>query len=487
MKEPVEFATIYIARPLRRRTGPVTLTAVQDMVLQLRKAGLPVRNVHSDRAREFHTVQFRSWLAERQISQTRTSGADPAGNSTAENGVKWFKSRTRALLKGAEAFPSERPMAALHAAARLWRQAFPTSTLYPSSMASFGQVIWFKAKTYKGVKEKKSDVVENKDLPVRWKKGYYRGPSMEVSEGHLLAREDGGLTVARSVRAGIVEPHLEEPPLLPECELRGDDEMEDVPPKHRMRFKAKVKMMSAGEVAVRDAEVEEELEEWKDEDVQTSYITHLQEENGASLTDMTLPSQQLRRTLMKAEVQVTPEIEKVLQYHQDHNVPLQVTHTVALEDVKANLSKWRPAALKEYNNLKDGKDAFDVVKRRDLPSGCRVLHGKAVFAVKPDAGGFRRKARFVACGNYVPQGENVTELFAAGLDATSLRTVLAWTAQKVKSDEWVVGSTDVRQAFVLAPWIGGPVAIQPPSISTKDGVDGGGRPLAYQEVNLWPS
>ena len=48
--------------------------------------------------------------------------------------------------------------------------------------------------------------------------------------------------------------------------------------------------------------------------------------------------------------------------------------------------------------------------------------------------------------------------------------MLAWTAPKVKSNEWVVGSTDVRQAFVLAPWIGGPAAIQPPSISMKLGL-----------------
>ena len=46
-------------------------------------------------------VEFRTWLAEQQIGQTRTSGGD-LGNSTAENGVKWFKSGTRALPKGAE-------------------------------------------------------------------------------------------------------------------------------------------------------------------------------------------------------------------------------------------------------------------------------------------------------------------------------------------------------------------------------------------------
>ena len=289
---------------------------------------------------------------------------------------------------------------------------------------------------------------------------------MEVSEAHILAREDGGLTVARSVRVSVVEPHLEEPPLLPELLGEVDDEDgEDPLPRRRLKAKSKVKMLSV-RGGLNDDD-EDELQEMDEDDIRKSYIDFLQEE---CRTHLEPQPRHLRRTLMKAEVQVTPDIEKVLEYHQSNNIPIQVTHTVALDDVKSNIALWTQAAVKEYDNLKNNKDAFDVVKRKDLPPGCRILPGKAVFTVKPDGSGVRRKARFVACGNYVPQEENVTELFAAGLDATSLRTVLAWTAPRVKANEWVVGSTDVRQAFVLAPWIGGPVAIQPPSISTRMGI-----------------
>ena len=180
LQEQGEYVTIYVARPMRRRTGPATLTAVQDIVLQLRKAGLPVRNIHSDRAREFRTVQFRTWLSEQQISQTRTSGGDPAGNSTAEIGVKWFKGRTRALLKGASAPPTEWPLAAQHAVARLWRQAFPASPLYPKTMASFGQVVWFRAKLTWGSRK---EVGRHRQ----------QGPSNQVEEGVLQRTFDGGL------------------------------------------------------------------------------------------------------------------------------------------------------------------------------------------------------------------------------------------------------------------------------------------------------
>ena len=103
LSQPPEMATIYLSRPMRRRTGQAALVAIQELVLQLRRAGLPVNNLHSDRAREFGTAQLRGWLSDQQISQTKTSGGEPAaaGNATAELGVKWYKSRTRA--------PSEPP------------------------------------------------------------------------------------------------------------------------------------------------------------------------------------------------------------------------------------------------------------------------------------------------------------------------------------------------------------------------------------------
>ena len=50
---------------------------------------------------------------------------------------------------------------------------------------------------------------------------------------------------------------------------------------------------------------------------------------------------------------------------------------------------------------------------------------------------------------------------AAGADATTLRAILSYSAGR----PWVAGTTDIRQAFVLAPWQGGPVAVTPPKIA----------------------
>ena len=119
-------------------------------------------------------------------------------------------------------------------------------------------------------------------------------------------------------------------------------------------------------------------------------------------------------------------MEEVLKYHQESGTLLEVTHTVSVEDVKANIEAWAPSATKEFDNLKDNKHAFEVASREQLPRGCRIFPGKGVSTVKPDKRGFRRKTQFVACGNYMDgEAEGVQSLYAAGLDASSLRTVLS--------------------------------------------------------------
>ena len=79
---------------------------------------------------------------------------------------------------------------------------------------------------------------------------------------------------------------------------------------------------------------------------------------------------------------------------------------------------------------------------------------------KPDGKGYRRRTRFVACGNYLPADE-ISGLDAAGADATTLRAILAYAAGK----PWVAGTTNIRQAFAPAPWKGEPVAVLPRKIA----------------------
>ena len=77
---------------------------------------------------------------------------------------------------------------------------------------------------------------------------------------------------------------------------------------------------------------------------------------------------------------------------------------------------------------------------------------------------FRRKCRVVVCGNFIPaQGQNV---YASGTSADTLRIAVALAVK----NEWCIGSTDVANAFTLAPM---PTelsyALTPPAIVTLAG------------------
>ena len=84
-----------------------------------------------------------------------------------------------------------------------------------------------------------------------------------------------------------------------------------------------------------------------------------------------------------------------------------------------------------------------------MPSKGR-LHGENRIRVRKGSG---RKTRFVACGNHVSEDSSSIDLYAAGIDAVSLRAIMTMNAGR----KWRTATTDVRQAFVLAEWLGDPV------------------------------
>ncbi|CAE7441104.1 RE1 [Symbiodinium sp. CCMP2592] len=673
LEKPEEPITIYITRPLRRRTATHVLNATKEIYLQCKQCGLHISQIHSDRAREFRAKAFKEWAVDMGVRCTKTAGGDPAGNSTAELGIKWAKSRVRALIKSAGAHPREWPMAIAQASAALWVKAFPDSPWAARPATTFGNEAWFRSKTYQGKAEKKHDAAGT-----RWKRGWYRGPTVDVKRGHLIMREDGGLTVAKSVKFNVIDPDRDLPSLLPpaiaedlpdellaapepptrqelraEIEFRarkltdekqfalkdviqlydlletlGDSDrrmskktrmtswytgafvhggvagvranLKDFPntskylvkvAKHyagEVKFsavgisrnaqlglhrdvhnyaKAKNYVMplsgfEGGELWVQDDTVSDEesttkispngkeikgkilkapegevmsfsprlwhqVQPWEGtRTVMLMYTpratrlteAHVEqlEEAGFNVDKESLikgdsgssdeeedqelvqvktfskdselpqpavfeemetsqmfgyhdePQVNMKKMIRKAEVQYTPNVEEILRECERQGKQLDVTHTVSLGDVKKNLDKWRSSALKEFHNLTEVKRAFTVVKKSELPRGCRIVPCKGVYTAKPDKSpqGYRRKTRFVACGNHISEMSSEVDLYAAGLDATSLRTMLAFNANR----KWRIGTTDIRQAFVLAKWKGQPVALEPPGIAYELGI-----------------
>ncbi|CAE7422957.1 GIP [Symbiodinium sp. CCMP2592] len=520
LSQSEKWATMYVTRPLRGRTNHYVVQAAKEILLQLKQTGLHVETIHTDRAREFKAKAFKEWTVDSKLRHTKTTGADPSGNSSAELGIKWAKARVRALLGAAKASPRDWPMAMQHAAATAWAKAFPASSWTTPPATAFGNEVWFRSKAYQGKKEKKHEAAG-----ARWKKGVYRGPAMDVGRGHLIMREDGGLTVAKSVKYDVVEPErdlqgLLEPAIgggIPD-EWFGDgkpqtlgelkDEIEfranklnkeknyDIGEVVKLyyllenlgqsdaRFNKKAPVTSwytgafvHGGVAGTRSNVKEFPKATKyltefakyhtvDDDVEESECVTKALPNGADLLSehgfnvdpesLNSPDEDTEEEDVSDGFSAFPAVKMMVAE------TAEVQYTPNIEGILEE-NEARGKQLEEFKNLTAVKRAFTVKKRNQLPPDCRIVPYKGVYTVKPDKAlpGYRRKTRFVACGNHVPEDAAFLDLFASGRDATSLRAMLALSARK----PWRIGTTDVRQAFVLAGWTGGPVALEPPGIA----------------------
>ncbi|CAE7537271.1 unnamed protein product, partial [Symbiodinium necroappetens] len=149
------------------------------------------------------------------------------------------------------------------------------------------------------------------------------------------------------------------------------------------------------------------------------------------------------------------------------SAPLKVVFTVALDEVKQYVTRWVDAIHKEAEALIKAKALVPLTleEQKELEASGRlvVLPAKGVFTVKPpdqeklkdDSGRdlppgspefFKRKARLVICGNF--QGKQAKEdSYAGGCQTDSLRVMLVHAA----AYGWMVASTDIRNAFILAP------------------------------------
>ena len=179
---------MYVTRCLRRRTGPAVLQAAKEILLQLRQTGLHVANLHTE---------LGSTMKNSGIQEQLEAGGDPTANSTAELGVKWAKARVRSLLRSTKA-------------AGLWRWIMRRAVCGPRlSPQVRGPILQLWRSELKFGFEPKATKGRRKKLRPRWYQ--VEDGARDVSRGHLILREDGGLAIANGVKFNIVEPHALEP------------------------------------------------------------------------------------------------------------------------------------------------------------------------------------------------------------------------------------------------------------------------------------
>ena len=97
------------------------MTAIQEVILQLKQENLPVVRIHSDRAHEMRSPALRAWTLDNGIWLTRTEGQAPQSNGSAERAVRFLKGRARMLLHAA-GLGTEHWATAMEAAAHRQRE-----------------------------------------------------------------------------------------------------------------------------------------------------------------------------------------------------------------------------------------------------------------------------------------------------------------------------------------------------------------------------
>ena len=230
LAKPLEFSSVYLARPMKSRKKKDALRAVQELYVQLRSNGLPLCKLHMDRAREPQTDTLEAWAAARDIEVTRTQGSDPAGNGTAERAVGAVKARIRVLLGQAKELSGASDEQIKNMVALLLlrlqvaqHQALAFGRKLPT-VARFGSKVFTKRKGY--------GVGGRFDLQPRWIGATYLGPARSVPGGHLVFTDEGNLWYTTNIR------QFDAPP--------GDDELGDVekevhaPPARRVRRKSSI-------------------------------------------------------------------------------------------------------------------------------------------------------------------------------------------------------------------------------------------------------
>ena len=128
------------------------------------------------------------------------------------------------------------------------------------------------------------------------------------------------------------------------------------------------------------------------------------------------------------------------------------------------VAEWLKAELDEHQGLLDN-DTFDVVSKRDVPRGAKILTSRFVYADKVDENGdrVRFKARIVLRGFQQRDGIDYAETFAGTAHLTSIRTLLALAA----GNRMKLWQMDITRAFTTAPLTDAILYSYPP-----DGLEG---------------
>jgi len=107
----VEVDNLSQSIPLRSRSTKDVIHATALLYTRLKSLQIPVNRVHTDRAKEFLSKEFRQWTLAREIRQSTTAGDESQTNGRVENELGQVRGMARSLLKSAKLPTSYWPLA----------------------------------------------------------------------------------------------------------------------------------------------------------------------------------------------------------------------------------------------------------------------------------------------------------------------------------------------------------------------------------------
>ena len=371
-KEDFQIQVFRLAIPMQSRAADVVLETIIQMYIQLRMDGYQVRQLHSDRAREFTTRALQRWCLNRDICKTTTAGDSPQQNGRAEKAVQTIKAKIRTALLNC-GWTADRWSLACHYVHNLER-----SKMRPSMKRgpTLGSKVLVRKRFWKA-----------RELEPTHSEVIYVSPLPEV-HGHLVLESSGKLAVTSYTLANTVDPPGEEGTWIAVTK-EAEDEEDALRIRRRIRGKTSVRVISSEESAEGDLRRE----------MMTRQEDALAEESLRLIRDEEEVAPVMFRQLKKAVVNQEQEGEDVLR-----------TRIVSVFEFLREAELWRGAIEAEMRQLFEEKRALvrsTLAHVQGLKAAGRmveIIPSKLVITLKP---GPRRKVRIVACGNFLELNSRV--------------------------------------------------------------------------------
>ena len=521
-----EVANLTFALPLKSRHASDIVEGTAMIYGKLRMWGLPLHRVHTDRAREFTSRQFTTWLRQRDVVHTTTGGDEHQGCARAESEIGYLKARTRLLLSTAKAEATLWPLALRHAAEQRFRDQMAGFGISLPRLIPFGAQGMARFKRWHHVKDK--DVWQHPMQRVTilgpahdmspTSGGYYvecngrwmrstvviqpRSPQPAAGQ---IAIDAADLPVEDEGYEASIAPAEEESRFdVVENEdgkfLEDDILMEEQPDHgqkltHRLHGKQPwppvLRAIRTGGECSKEQWVEDKstypqeqqyVEMYKSmcesmeeiynataaELLQLQGLRAMEEEEKAVMTSVA--DAVLVVKLQEEKESVEKKLKALSKLEEEHTGVKQeeetvVTRPVSLEEVRGNLEEWTEALRDEYKSLIN----HGAIKPLDESDYLEVKKNNEEVITIPGMlvatlkPPNRKKARVVACGNHVQEDHQRQDISAGGIDAIVTRTLVAIASRK----SWSISTADVKTAFLQAPrrtTPGKATVITPPSI-----------------------